>query len=251
MLFALTEINTGLYSSTLGNTTFQHELLYADPTSLLVEGEAQSLFSSTYQSCHAYVGPSWTTQLSAVGEWAQLEHKPIVTGGATSPIFAQENFGYVSRSNPSDVYVLKAFAQLIVDYGLDRINVVYVYDAYGQSVAEALVRLSKHSFEVELIRAIKTVDDVEHMNRVLDELQNSPTQVTFLGLSSLETAGFLNAAGKRGMHDTHLWLSPKAVAAAKDLDPPSTGGIWGISYGEELGQSLCSTLPSERSCTTH
>ena len=96
------------------------------------------------------------------------------------------------------------------------------------------MELSRGSFQIQLLRTFGSANDVEGIHDVLDDLQSSPTQITFLGLSSLETADFLNIAGKRGMHETHLWLSPKAVAAAKNLDPPSTGGIWGISYGEEL-----------------
>ena len=234
MLFALTEINSGMYQSTLGDVTFQHEILYADPRSDMVAGEAQSVFSSSYKSCHAFVGPAWTTQLSAIGEWAGMEQKPIVSGGATSPIFTQDNFRYVSRSIPSDLFVLEAFVQLIVEYEMNLINVVYANDEYGQSVVEALVELSKNSFEIELIRAFDSADDEEGINDVLDDLQRSPTKVTFLGMTEFQTSIFLNAAGKRGMHDTHLWLGPTAIGTADELDPPSTGGIWGVTYGEEL-----------------
>ncbi|KAL3780325.1 hypothetical protein ACHAWO_010112 [Cyclotella atomus] len=31
LLFAMTEINSGMYNSTLGNLAFDYELLYADP----------------------------------------------------------------------------------------------------------------------------------------------------------------------------------------------------------------------------
>jgi len=232
-LFALSEINSGMYHSTLGNITFQHKLLYADPSSLTAEGETQSVFSSDYESCHIFVGPSWTTQLAAIGEWAGLEHKPIITGGATSPIFTQDNFGYVSRSIPSDLYVLKAFVGLIVEYGLDLINIVHVNDEYGQSVTTALVDLSKGLFKIQLLQTFDGADDVEGINKALDDLEDSPTSVTFLGVTSLEIKMFLNIAGSRGMHDDHLWLSPKAVQVAGEL-AGSTGGIWGISYGEEL-----------------
>ena len=233
LLFALSEINSGMYHSTLGNMTFQHKFLYADPRALTVEGEAQSVFSSNYESCNIFVGPAWTTQLAAIGEWAGLEHKPIVSGGATSPIFAQDNFGYVSRSIPSDLNVLKAFVGLIVEYGLDLINVVYVNDEYGQSVATALVDLSKGLFKIQLLQTFDGADDVEGINKALDDLEGSPTSVTFLGVTSLDIKEFLNIAGRRGMHDDHLWLSPTATQVAGEL-AGSTGGIWGISYGEEL-----------------
>jgi hypothetical protein len=84
-----------MYNSTLGSVKFGYKILYADPYSQFVEGEAQDVFSANYKDCHAFVGPAWTTQLSAIGEWAGLKQKPIVTGGATSPIFAQDNFGWV------------------------------------------------------------------------------------------------------------------------------------------------------------
>jgi hypothetical protein len=90
-----------MYASTLGDITFQHKFLRANPSSVMVEGEAQSVFSANYESCHLSVGTAWTTQLSAVGEWAGIVKKPIISGGATSPIFSQENYGYVLRSNPS------------------------------------------------------------------------------------------------------------------------------------------------------
>ena len=139
-LFALSKINAGIYHSTLGNITFQHKLLYADPRSLTAEGETESVFSSDYESCDIiFIGPSWTMQLAAIGEWAGLEHKPIITGGVTSPIFAQDNFGYVSRSIPSDLFILKAFVGHIVEYGLDLINIVYVNNECGQSVITTLV----------------------------------------------------------------------------------------------------------------
>jgi ABC-type branched-subunit amino acid transport system substrate-binding protein len=234
LLFAMTEINSGMYNSTLGDTTFQHKILYADPYALMVEGVAQDVFSSNYQSCHAFVGPAWTTQLGAIGEWAGIKKKPIVSGGATSPIFAQDNFGYVSRSIPSDLNVLEAFAQLIVEYKLSLINVVYANDEYGASVVQALTDLSEGRFDIQILRSFESTADVENINSVLDDLEASPTSVTFLGATVIQAADFLNAAGKRGMHDTHLWLSPQSVQVTEDLDPPSTGGIWGISYGEEL-----------------
>ena len=234
LLFALNEINSGMYHSTLGNLTFQHKVLYADPRSLTVEGEAQSVFSSNYESCHVFVGPSWSTQVAAIGEWATLKHKPIITGGATSPMFAQDNFGYVSRSIPSDLNLLNAFVQLIEEYELERINIVYVNDEYGQSVTTALTDLSKGRFKIQLLQAFDGADDVEGINEALDELEGSPTSTTFLAVTVLDIKEFLNIAGKRGMHDDHLWLSPTAIQVADELDPPSTGGIWGISYGEEL-----------------
>ena len=166
-----------------------------------------------------------------------MEKKPIVSGGATSPIFAQENYGYVSRSIPSDVNVIKAFVQLIVDYEIDLINVVYVNDEYGQTVVEALVQLSQGLFQIQLLRTFESANDEEGINNVLDDLQSSPTQVTFLGSTTLETGNFLNAAGQRGMHETHLWLSPQALQVMDQLDPPSTGGIWTIAYGEELTET--------------
>ena len=49
----------------------------------------------------------------------------------------------MSRSVPSDLFILKAFVGLIVEYGFDLINIVYVNDEYGQSVTTALVDLSK------------------------------------------------------------------------------------------------------------
>jgi hypothetical protein len=52
------------------------KILYADPYSQFVEGEAQDVFSANYKSCHVFVGPAWTTQLSAIGEWAGLKQKP-------------------------------------------------------------------------------------------------------------------------------------------------------------------------------
>jgi ABC-type branched-subunit amino acid transport system substrate-binding protein len=234
LLFAMTEINSGMYNSTMGNMTFDYKILYADPYSQFVEGEAQDVFSANYKSCHAFVGPAWTTQLSAIGEWAGMKQKPIVSGGATSPIFAQDNFGWVSRSIPSDLNVLEAFAQIIVEYELNLINIVYANDEYGVSIAEALTELSGGDFQIQLIRSFESAGDVEGINIILDDLEASPTSITFLGMTIIQTADFLNAAGARGMHDTHLWLSPTAVQVAADLDPPSTGGLWGISYGEEL-----------------
>ena len=125
LIFAMTEINSGMYASTLGdNMTFPYRILYADPLSITVEGEAQLVFSNHYSSCAVFVGPAWTSQLSAIGEWAGLERKPIVSGGATSAVFAGENFEYVSRSIPSEVNVLEAFVQIIVEYEMDIINIV-------------------------------------------------------------------------------------------------------------------------------
>jgi hypothetical protein len=53
-------------------------------------------------------------------------------------------------------------------------------------------------------------------------------------MTLLPLTDFLNIAGRRGMHSSHLWLSPPAVQVADKLDPPPTGGIWGVSWGEEL-----------------
>jgi ABC-type branched-subunit amino acid transport system substrate-binding protein len=46
----------------------------------------------------------------------------------------------------------------------------------------------------------------------------------------------LNAAGKRGMHETQIWLAPKAAGNSIVFDPPSSGGIWAmaITDGEEM-----------------
>ena len=137
----------------------------------------------------------------------------------------------MSRSVPSDLFILKAFVGLIVEYGFDLINIVYVNDVYGQSVTTALVDLSKGLFEIQLLQTSDGADDVEGINKALDDLEDSPTSVTFL-VALLETKEFLNIAGSRGMHDDHLWLSPMAVHVADEL-AGSTGGIWGISYGEE------------------
>ena len=68
LVFAMTEINSGMYQSTLGDITFPYKILYANPSSEMVEGEAQQVFSRNYESCSVFVGPAWTTQLSAIGE---------------------------------------------------------------------------------------------------------------------------------------------------------------------------------------
>ena len=233
-IFAMTEINSGMYQSTLGDITFSHKILHADPSSEMAEGEAQQFFSRNYDSCSVFIGPAWSTQLSAIGEWAGVEQKPIVSGAATSTVFSEDNFGYVSRSIPSDSYVLKSYIQLIVEYGLTSINIVYVNNEYGSSLAEALVGMSNGRFEVQLLRTFDDADDIDGINSVLDDLEKSSTSVTFLATTNLPLTNFLNAAGKRGMHESQLWLSPYATLVADQLDPPSTGGIWGISYGEEL-----------------
>ena len=233
-IFAMTEINSGMYQSTLGDMTFPYKILYADPSSEIVDGEVQQVFSRNYESCSVFVGPAWTTQLSAIGEWAGVEQLPIVSGGATSPIFAKDNFGYVSRSIPSETKPLEAFVQLIEEYGLNLINIVYVNNEYGLSVVEALTGMNMGRFEVQLLATFDDADDTEGINNVLDALESSPTSVTFLASTVLPQTNFLNMAGSRGMHESHLWLSPTAVQVADRLDPPSTGGIWGVSYGEEL-----------------
>eukprot|EP00956_Cyclotella_meneghiniana_P001973 scaffold2223_cov46-Cyclotella_meneghiniana.AAC.2 len=144
------------------------------------------------------------------------------------------NFGYVSRSIPSETKPLEAFVQLIVEYGLTLINIVYVNNEYGLSVVEALTGMNMGRFEVQLLATFGDADDTEGINNVLDALESSPTSVTFLASTVLPQTNFLNMAGSRGMHESHLWLSPTAVQVADRLDPPSTGGIWGVSYGEEL-----------------
>eukprot|EP00956_Cyclotella_meneghiniana_P027245 scaffold60723_cov38-Cyclotella_meneghiniana.AAC.2 len=52
----------------------------------MVGGEAQRVFSHNYESCSVFVGPAWTTQLSAIGEWAGVEQKPIVSGHAVTRV---------------------------------------------------------------------------------------------------------------------------------------------------------------------
>jgi ABC-type branched-subunit amino acid transport system substrate-binding protein len=237
LLFAMTEINSGMYRSTMGDITFQYKLLYADPESSMVEGETQAVFSSNYESCHLFVGPAYTPQLSSIGEWAGVLQKPIVSGGVTSPIFAQDNFGYVSRSTPSDIYVMEAFIQFMVKYEWSIINIVYFNDEYGRSGAESLVELSNGRFEVQALRTFYSVDDIEGINSVLNDLEASPTHVTYLSMTILQMEDFLNAAGRRKMHENHLWLAPYALDVADKLDPPSTGGIWGVNWGEELTEA--------------
>ena len=232
-LFALTEINSGMYQSTLGNMTFQHKFLYADPKSSTVEGDTQAIFSFNYESCHIFVGPGWTVQLEAIGEWAGVVQKPIVTGTATSPIFTEPNYNYVSRTIPSDTYVLRAFVSLIREYEFELINIVYVDDRLGQRMTAALYEMSKGLFHVESIHSIKDVDDVDGITSALDALEDSSASVTFLGLY-YDISTFLNMAGQRGMHENHLWLSPNAVEFQDKLDPPSTGGIWSTLQGKEL-----------------
>ena len=94
--------------------------------------------------------------------------------------------------------------------------------------------MSKNLFQVQILRSFQDATDTQGISSILDDIEQSPTHVTFLAMTVLQLTDFLNTAGKRGMHDNHLWLSPTATQVAGELDPPSTGGIWGISYGEEL-----------------
>lgn len=137
-----------------------------------------------------------TTQLSAIGEWASLQRKPIVTGGATSPIFAEDRFEYVSRSIPSDFYILQAYVRLLEQYNLDLINIVYVNNEYGKSVTTQLIGLSNGLFEIQLLASFDGADDLGGINGVLDDLEGSPTSVTFLMSTGIENQDFFNIAGK-------------------------------------------------------
>lgn len=169
-----------------------------------------------------------------MGEWAGLVHKPLISGTATSPIFAQDNFGYVSRSIPSELYVVEAYTELMAEYDMDLINVVYANDQWGTSVAEALLATAGKGFNVHLIRSIESADDVDGINDILDDLEASPSQITFVSATEIQLSAFLNAAGRRGMHESHLWLSPLAMDVLHELNPLSTGSIWAALRGEEL-----------------
>jgi ABC-type branched-subunit amino acid transport system substrate-binding protein len=181
-----------------------------------------------------FVNPGWTSQLSAIGEWAGIVHKPIISGGATSPIFAQENFGYVSRSVPSSLYSIEAYVELIKEYGFSLINLVHMNDEWGSSVARELVSHAGDGFQIQVLRSFESADDVDGIQSALDDIQASPTRVTFVCTTEIHTGVFLNAAGKRGMHETQLWLAPKAAGNSIVFDPPSSGGIWAITDGEEM-----------------
>jgi class 3 adenylate cyclase len=98
-------------------------------------------------------------------------------------------------------------------------------------VAEALIALARDKFQVPLLRALDATDG-EGIQDVLNNLEDSPTHVTFLSMTIVYLSDFLNTAGKRGMHQSHLFLSME-TQIVDDLDPPSEGGIWVVDYGED------------------
>lgn len=61
------------------------------------------------------------------------------------------------------------------------------------SVVEALIDLSASRCEIQLLRSFQSEDDAEGMSSVLDDFEASPTSITFLSATTIQTADFLNA----------------------------------------------------------
>jgi len=232
----MTEINAGMYDASLRESTIlpvPYKILYADPTGRFVEGETQKVFADNNQNCSVFVGPAWSSQMLSIGEFASIEKKPLVSGGANSPLLSKSNFEYVTRVIPSDTGLLDAVVALIVEYDLPMINLVYFNDDYGRSIAEELISRSEGLFSIEVLRSFDGDSSDQALEDIMDDLEESWTHVTYVATSRFALKRFLDFAGERGMHRNHLWVSPPITNVLSDLEIPPTGS-WGLAYGEQL-----------------
>jgi hypothetical protein len=82
----------------------------------------------------------------------RLYTRPSFQEGPPAPIFGRENFGYVSRSVASSLYLIEAYVELIKKYGFSLINLVHMDDKWESSVARVLVSHAGDGFKIQVLR---------------------------------------------------------------------------------------------------
>ena len=92
------------------------------------------------EGAHAIVGPLASTVTLAVTESVAVAAEiPMVSPSATSPqLSIVEDDGYLFRSTVSDAAQGPILAQLAADEGYSNLGVIFINDAYGQGLADAV-----------------------------------------------------------------------------------------------------------------
>ena len=92
------------------------------------------------EGAHAIVGPLASTVTLAVTESVAVAAQiPMVSPSATSPqLSIVEDDGYLFRSTVSDAAQGPVLAQLAADEGYSNLGVIFINDAYGQGLADAV-----------------------------------------------------------------------------------------------------------------
>ncbi|MEZ4503321.1 MAG: ABC transporter substrate-binding protein [Dehalococcoidia bacterium] len=92
------------------------------------------------EGVHAIVGPLASGITIAVAESVASDAEiPVISPSATSPgVTGANDGGFLFRTTTSDAAQGIILAQLIEDEGVDNVGVVYLNNAYGQGLADAL-----------------------------------------------------------------------------------------------------------------
>jgi hypothetical protein len=85
------------------------------------------------------------------------------------------------------------------------------------------------NFEIQLIRSLESADDAEAITSILDDLEASPTSITFLSMNMIQ-----NVDSECCWCKGYARYSSVAEPSCSRNWTPSTGGLWGIAWGEEL-----------------
>lgn len=187
----------------------------------------------------ALIGPSSSQESLQVLEVMKSRQKPMISPASTSATFTTlDDGGYFFRTVPSDAFQGQILAAKIRDFNFKKIGLLYVNNAYGQSL-HAVVKTEVEKHGGQIVSAVSYPEAVQsrydsEINRLLE---TKPEAVCFIGYPG-EAPGIFNSWLASGKSPQLKWFFSDGLKAAEILQ--------GVSNPLQLDGSL-GTLPGTSS----
>eukprot|EP00037_Helgoeca_nana_P006603 m.60706 g.60706 ORF g.60706 m.60706 type:complete len:1108 (-) comp17479_c0_seq3:48-3371(-) len=166
------------------------------------------------------VADLFSSTVRFTGLLAEMHRKPMLGYGSTSDDFTDKAaYPFFSRVVSPDRFQAQALADVIVDFGWERVALVFVDGAYGANFAVQFDRTAEAAGVVVHKRvSLKASSTASTMEPQLRQVMQSGAKVIVLAASSADVLTVLRAANTVGaLGSEYTWIGPDGVTSSTVL----------------------------------
>lgn len=184
------------------------------------------------------IGPSSSQESLQVLEVMKNYQKPMISPASTSAIFSTlDDEGYFFRTVPSDTFQAKILAAKIQDFNFKRVALLYINNAYGQSLQAAL-KEEVEKYGGQIVSTVSYPETIQahydsEINRLLEA---NPEAICLIGYPK-EAPAIFNSWISSGKSPQLKWFLSDGLKAAEILQDVSKPLLLDTSLGVLPGTS--------------
>ncbi|XAR55391.1 hypothetical protein NMG60_11035451 [Bertholletia excelsa] len=181
----------------------------------------------------AIIGPQSSTVAHMISQIANGLQVPLVSYAASDPTLSALQFPYFFRTTQSDLYQMKAMADLIEYFGWKDIIAVFVDDEYGRNGISFLQdELSKKMLKISFKLQLPTQYDLISISDMLNKSRMLGPRVYVVHLNpDLRLRLFKVAQNLHMMTSDYVWFATDWLSTTLDTFPPENQGSLKVVEG--------------------